>query len=80
MLEDETAEVKIELPQFVYGGFDVGDTAGTITVTVNGQPVKTVDLVYTQGSRRIEPKGNLILEKLKEIVEKYLHSFDLGTE
>ena len=80
MMEGESAEVKIELPQFVYGGFDEGETAGRITVTVNGQPVKTVDLVYTQGSQRIEPKGNLILEKLKEIVEKYLHSFDLGTE
>ena len=80
MLSDDKAEITVELPGFVYAGFDAGDTVGSLTVKVNGVTVCTDTIVYAESTEREQPKGNAILEGLKKIVEKYLHSFDLGTQ
>lgn len=39
-------DVHVELPRFVYAGVSGGSTAGAITISLDGRPIKTVRLLY----------------------------------
>lgn len=76
--EDEV-EISTELPRFVYAGVSEGETAGTLSWTVNGQPGGSVELVYTESVERqdAEKKGvwDAVMEKLMGLVEYNLNRF-----
>ena len=44
----DTVSLQINLPRFVYAQVRSGDRAGTLTCSVNGAPIETVDLIYTE--------------------------------
>lgn len=46
--EDDAVAYRVELPRFVFGPVNRGDTAGQIVVTVNGRDVSKVPLVFME--------------------------------
>lgn len=45
---EQTAEMTVDLPRFVYADISIGGTAGYVTVSVDGAPVKKIRLIYTE--------------------------------
>ena len=72
VLQEDTVEIAVSLPKFVYAGVECGSTAGFLSVYVNGEERERVWLSYTQNIARDEEileyePGEFFL-RLKQII------------
>lgn len=62
---DDSVEVLPELPEFVYADVTEGDVAGKLVIKLNGEEIKTVDLVYSESIAKDEKIKLSLWEQIK---------------
>jgi len=72
VLDDDTVEITVSLPMFVYARVDEGDTAGFISVYVNGEERERLWLSYSHSVERdesiLQTGTETVLRRLKQMI------------